>query len=79
VRLGVVRRRALARGEKTAEDQGVPWRRTRVWCGAEVASGIVGDEERRVYFIAQLAWWKVCGRSMGVGVGRGISGGGGGV
>jgi hypothetical protein len=30
-RLGVVCRREWIMWEKTAEDQGVPWRRTRVW------------------------------------------------
>jgi hypothetical protein len=71
--MGVVVRREWMRGEKTAEDQGVPWRRTRVWaggcdCGDE---GVVG-EERRAYLISQFAWWKVDGRLRGDRVGEGI-------
>jgi hypothetical protein len=63
-----VRRREGARGEKTAEDQGVPWRKTRVWGGGEVVPVIVGGEERSVYFMCQSAWWKVCGRLRGEGI-----------
>ena len=68
MRLGVVVRREVARGEKTAEDQGVPWTKTRV-CGGVVES--VRFEERSMYLISQLSWWKVDGRGIDVGVGVG--------
>jgi hypothetical protein len=58
--LGVVVCRAVARGEKTAEDQGVPWTKTRV-CGGDAEGA---DGERRVYLIFQLEWWKVDGRAI---------------
>ena len=67
----VVRRRVVARGEKTVEDQGVPWMKTTV-CGGldwEVVFGD-GDEERRAYLISQLLWWKVDWRGIGSGVCR---------
>jgi hypothetical protein len=75
-RLEVVCRRELRRGEKTAEDQGVPWRRTRVLgggCGCGWGDGdeavVWRGEERRVYFIDQFAWWKVDGRLRAIGEG----------
>ena len=49
--MGVVVCRAVARGEKTAEDQGVPWTKTRV-CGGDAEGA---DGERRVYLISQLS------------------------
>lgn len=66
MRLGVVVRREVARGEKTAEDQGVPWTKTRV-CDGVVES--VRFEERSVYLISQLSWWKDDGSGIEVGVG----------
>ena len=65
----------MARGEKTAEDQGVPWMKTRV-CGGGVcwvwSDGEGEGEERRVYLMVQEAWWKVDGRGIGVGVVLGV-------
>ena len=64
MRLGVVVCRAVARGEKTAEDQGVPWTKTRV-CGEVVGCSACFDGgERRAYLISQLSWWKVDGRGI---------------
>jgi hypothetical protein len=68
--LGVVVRREVARGEKTAEDQGVPWMKTRVCCFGFVGDGLFGwmeeeeEEERRVYLICQSSWWKVDGKGI---------------
>jgi hypothetical protein len=62
-----VRRREVVKGEKTAEDQGVPWMKTRVCCGLDRELVAVG-EERRAYLISQLLWWKVDGREIGFGV-----------
>lgn len=62
-----MRRRVVASGEKTAEDQGVPWMKTMVCCGLGGDDRVVGDE-RRAYLMFQLSWWKVDGRGIGVGV-----------
>ena len=59
----------MARGEKTVEDQGVPWTKTRV-CVGVVESVRFG--ERSVYLISQLSWWKVDGSGREVGVGVGV-------
>lgn len=61
-------RTEVARGVKTAEDQGVPWMKTRV-CGGVVGGSVWVDvEESKAYLISQLSWWKVDGRGIGVGV-----------
>ena len=64
------------RGEKTAEDQGVPWMKTRVCCGMGgegfVVVVVVGGGERRAYLICQLSWWKVDGRGIVFAWGNGI-------
>lgn len=62
-----MRRRVAASGEKTAEDQGVPWMKTRVCCGLDGGDRVFGDESR-AYLISQLSWWKVDGRGIGFGV-----------
>jgi hypothetical protein len=66
--LGVVVRREVARGEKTAVDQGVPWMKTKVCDGVVGWEEVTVGEERRVYLISQLSWWKVDGRGIGSGV-----------
>lgn len=56
-------RRDWTRGWKTAEDQGVPWMKTRVLRFVGVIVTFSGDSgERRAYLIVQPAWWKVEGR-----------------
>ena len=60
--------REWTRGAKTAEDQGVPWIKTKV-CGRVVGCFVwFGGGERRAYLISQSSWWKVDGREIGVGV-----------
>lgn len=56
----------MARREKTVEDQGVPWMKTRVCVGCVWFDG--EEDGRRAYFISQLSWWKVDGRGIVVGV-----------
>ena len=65
--MGFVARRELARGEKTAEDQGVPWMKTRV-CWGVFGVALIELEERRVYLMFQLSWWKVDGRGIASGL-----------
>ena len=60
----VVRRRVVARGKKTVEDQGVPWMKTRVCVGCVWFDG--EEDGRRAYLISQLSCWKVDGRGIGV-------------
>lgn len=66
--MGVVWRREVTRGEKTVEDQGVPWMKTKNCDGVVGWEEVAVGEERRVYLISQLSWWKVDGRGIGSGV-----------
>lgn len=45
----------MARGLKTADDQGVPWTKTRVCGGLDWEVVVASEEERRVYLTSQLS------------------------
>ena len=64
--MGCVARRDVARGEKTAEDQGVPWTKTRV-CDLAGAVSVL-EEDSRTYLIFQLSWTNVDGREIALGL-----------